>query len=111
MVLFNHMVEQSLVLDSIFKSLADSTRRDILRRVAQSEHTISALAESYKMSFAGIAKHIAVLESAMLVVKRKEGREQIVSANPNTIDVAVSYLEQYQAVWNNRFDALDKYLK
>lgn len=105
------MVEQSLILDSIFKSLADATRRDILRRVAQSEYTISALAESYKMSFAGIAKHIAVLEAAALVVKRKEGREQIVSANPKTIAVATTYLQQYKELWEGRYDSLDAYLK
>ncbi len=105
------MVEQSYVLDSIFKSLADATRRDILRRVAQSEHTISALAQSYKISFAGIAKHIAVLEAAALVVKRREGREQIISVNPVTIATATTYLEQYKELWEGRFDSLDAYLK
>jgi DNA-binding transcriptional ArsR family regulator len=105
------MVEQSLTLDSIFGSLADSTRRDILRRVAKTELSISALSKSYKMSFAAIAKHINVLEAARLVIKRKEGREQIISVNPKTISIAMNHLEQYEKIWNARFDALDEYLK
>lgn len=110
-VILNHMVERSIVLDSIFGSLADSTRRDILKRVAQAELSISTLAQSYQMSFAAIAKHINVLEAAQLVIKRKVGREQIISANPKMLKVAAVHLEQYEKLWDERFDALAEYLK
>ena len=99
------------MLDNVFGSLADSTRRDILKRVSQAELSISTLAQSYKMSFAAIAKHVNVLEAAQLVIKRKEGRQQIISANPKTLHIASTHLELYEKLWDERFAALAEYLK
>ncbi len=56
------MVKSNVALDRIFGALADMTRRDILKRVSKTEHTISELAEPYAMSLAAIAKHISVLD-------------------------------------------------
>ena len=56
------MVELPTALDTIFRSFADSTRRDILKRVCKSDLTITEIARPYGMSFAAIAKHVAVLE-------------------------------------------------
>ena len=69
------MVEQSIYLDNIFQALADNTRRDILKRVSKKPLSISELAEPYAMSFAAIAKHVAKLEAAKLVIKKREGKQ------------------------------------
>ncbi len=105
------MVERSINLDNLFQALADQTRRDILRRVAQTELSISTLAEPYKLSFAAIAKHIKVLEAARLIVKRREGKQQIVSIVPTTMAIATTHLEQYEKMWATRFDALEDLLR
>ncbi len=105
------MVEYSIDLDSVFFALADQTRRDLLRRVATREHSISDLARPYALTFAAIAKHVSVLEAAQLVLKRREGRQQIIGVNPKVIGVAATHLEQYEKVWNNRFGALATYLE
>ena len=67
-------------VDRIFHALADGTRRDILAQVIRAEQSVSALARQYPMSFAAVQKHVAVLERAALVVKRRRGREQVVGA-------------------------------
>ena len=67
--------------DRVFRALADATRRDIVRRAMQGEHSVSALARLYPMSFAAVQKHVAVLEVAELVTKRRRGREQLVRGN------------------------------
>ena len=46
---------------------------------------MSELASSYDMSFAAVQKHVAVLEAAHLIVKRAEGRERLVRADPAMI--------------------------
>jgi DNA-binding transcriptional ArsR family regulator len=61
--------------DGLFHALSDRTRRDILRRVLAGEHSVSTLAASYDMSFAAVQKHVAVLEKAGLITKRRKGRE------------------------------------
>lgn len=105
------MVEYTLNLDDVFKSLSDATRRDMLRRVYKHDQSISELAIHYKMSFAAAAKHITVLEKAKLVLKRKAGKKQIVSANPKAIAFASEHLEKYEMLWRQRFDRLDNFLK
>jgi len=108
------MVEYSnanLELDALFHSLADGTRRDMLRRVSQKPLTISELADSYTMSFAAIAKHVSVLERAKLVSKQRRGKEQVVSVAPKAIKIAASHLKQYEKLWNERFNRLDTLLK
>ena len=101
------MVEQSINLDTLFQALADQTRRDILRRVSKAELSISNLAEPYKISFAAIAKHVAVLEAAKLVTKRREGKRQIISVVPKTVEAAASHLDLYEKIWSERFNALE----
>lgn len=105
------MVEQSIDLDNIFQALADQTRRDILRRVSEASLSISDLAQSYRMSFAATAKHIVKLERANLVIKKRVGKQQIISAVPKTAEAAATHLELYEKLWNERFDALELVLK
>ncbi len=105
------MVELSLSpLDAIFGSLADPIRRDILCRVAKKEMTISDIAERYDVTFAAISKHLKVLEKAQLVIKRRKGREQVVTLAPDAIKDAAAYLKTYEKMWNNRLDNLEQYL-
>lgn len=102
------MVEYNQTLDNIFLSLADATRRDMLRLLNIYEKmTISDIALHYRMSFAGVAKHVSVLESAKLVTKQRKGRQQIVRLNASSFKTADVYLQQYQQLWQDRFDRLD----
>lgn len=106
------MVEYTINIDAIFSSLADATRRDILLRVSKRTHSIGELAEHHpSISFAGIAKHIGVLEGAKLIIKKKEGRYQIISVNPKSLEQATRVLEQYKSIWEARFTSLDTLLK
>lgn len=104
------MVEQS-ILNNVFRSLADPTRRDILGRVYERQQTITELARKYKLSFAAVAKHISVLEGAGLVVKSRSGKEQIVAINGQRFEVASDYLLQYAQAWSDRLDRMEDTIK
>jgi len=105
------MVEKNLYLDGLYSSLADSTRRDILQRLINADYTVGQLAKRYDISFAAVAKHLKVLEQARLIKKERRGNQQVVSIAPDALKDARNYLEQYEALWNYRFNALDKVLK
>jgi DNA-binding transcriptional ArsR family regulator len=96
--------------NQIFHALADGTRRDIVRRCLQGEHSISTLARAYPMSFAAVQKHVAVLERARLVTKRRHGHEQLVLGNVHTIRQAFGLLEQLEATWRDRVARMDEIL-
>ncbi|WP_323959796.1 metalloregulator ArsR/SmtB family transcription factor [Arthrobacter sp. JZ12] len=95
-----------LEVDRLFHALADSTRRDIVVRTIVGEHSVSALAAHYSMSFAAVQKHVAVLERASLVRKEKRGREQIVRANRDAVGKARQLLEEYENIWRQRVDRI-----
>ncbi|MEI9913926.1 MAG: metalloregulator ArsR/SmtB family transcription factor [Candidatus Saccharibacteria bacterium] len=105
------MVERTYTLDTVFGSLSDPTRRDILQRISDKGMSIGAIAKHYKFSFAGIAKHLDVLEKAGLIIKTKQGKEQIVTIDPKALAAANEYLETYQKLWEQRLDSLDSYIK
>ena len=105
------MVEYTLQLNDIFSSLADPTRRDILARVAQAELSVGELVDNYDMSFAAISKHLNVLQRAKLITKRREGKKQMVTLAPDALKSADEYLEQYRAMWEQKFNKLDQLLK
>ncbi|BCW77139.1 metalloregulator ArsR/SmtB family transcription factor [Arthrobacter sp. NicSoilB11] len=89
-------------LDRLFQAFADSTRRDIVRRVTVGEYSVSGLAALYAMSFAAVQKHVAVLERASLVAKEKRGREQIVRGNHEGLRKARQLLDEYEQIWRQR---------
>ncbi|MDQ7876816.1 metalloregulator ArsR/SmtB family transcription factor [Microbacterium sp. QXD-8] len=97
-------------IDRVFHALAASTRRDILRRTIEGELSVSALARDYDMSFAAVQKHVAVLEAAGLIIKRAEGRERLVRADPTMIARARALLARYEELWRSRIDRLDALL-
>ena len=92
--------------DRVFRALADATRRDIVRRTMQAEHSVSALTRFYPMSFAAVQKHVSVLHTAGLVIKRRQGREQIVAADVRTVQKARRVLDHLEALWMDRIDRI-----
>ena len=97
-------------VDRVFQALAASTRRDILRRTVEGELSVSVLARDYDMSFAAVQKHVAVLEAAGLIIKRAEGRERLVRADPAMIARARALLARYEDLWRSRISRLDDLL-
>jgi DNA-binding transcriptional ArsR family regulator len=91
-----------MVADRLLHALADSTRRDIVRRCLTATASVSQLAESYPMSFAAVQKHVAVLERAGLVSKERRGREQLVRSRIDAVRQARDALDQLEAIWRGR---------
>lgn len=105
-----HLDISDAEVDRIFRALADSTRRDIVRRTLAGEASVSELAADYAMSWAAVQKHVAVLEGAELVTKESRGRERIVRGNPHQIQRAQALLDSYEQIWRARIARLDALL-
>ncbi|MET9762528.1 metalloregulator ArsR/SmtB family transcription factor [Streptomyces sp. NPDC006372] len=97
-------------VDRLFHALADTTRRDILRRCVRGELSVSRLAEAYPMSFAAVQKHVAVLERAGLVAKQRSGREQLVRTDPDAVGRARQALDELESAWRGRVDRMARLL-
>ncbi|MCG6568378.1 ArsR/SmtB family transcription factor [Tessaracoccus sp. Y36] len=97
--------------DALFHALSDRTRRDILRRVLAGEHSVSVLAAKYDMSFAAVQKHVAVLERAGLITKRRQGREALASGDFEAVRSVASMLDELEDIWRGRVARIDDLLR
>lgn len=97
-------------LDLIFNSLADSTRRDILKRLVQYELSVSEVAEPYDMSLAAVSKHLKVLERANLLGRRRDGKKYILKAEIEPLKEIDNWIDFYRKYWDEAFNKLDDYL-
>ena len=98
--------------DSLFKSLADPTRRAILERLMLGgEQTVHGLTGPAGVSQPAVSKHLGVLLQAGLVQGRKAGRETHYSARPQALRPMVDWIGLHTAMWRDRFDRLEDLLK
>ncbi len=89
--------------DRVFAALADTTRRRLLRRLAQSSpRTATQLANEFPISRQGITKHLDQLAHAGLVETQTRGREKCYVFNPQSLQVASSWIEEIGKQWDER---------
>jgi DNA-binding transcriptional ArsR family regulator len=98
--------------DTLFKTLADPTRRAIFERLCRDgEQTVRALTDRAGVSQPAVSKHLGVLKLAGLVRDRHEGRETHYSAQPRRLAPLIDWMSHYGAFWRDRFDRLEYLLK
>lgn len=97
--------------DLLFGALADPTRRDIFRRAREGRLSVSALAREYPISLTAVQKHVAVLERAELVSKRRVGRESIVRAEIDALKRAHAALDRLETFWRGRVERMEQTLE
>jgi DNA-binding transcriptional ArsR family regulator len=98
--------------DSLFKALADPTRRAIFERLTRDgEQTVHALTARAGVSQPMVSKHLTVLKRAKLVRHRREGRETHYRAQADALTPMVDWLSFYSRFWHERFDRLEDLLK
>jgi DNA-binding transcriptional ArsR family regulator len=98
-------------LSNKFAALADPTRRAILARLALGETSVSELAEPFAMSLPAVSRHLKVLEHAGLIKRGREAQWRPARLEPDAFREVDGWLEKYRALWEERFDRLDTYLK
>lgn len=99
-------MQATIDFDEVFGALADPTRRDIVRRAIDGDEGISELADHYPMSFAAVQKHVAVLERAGLITKRRVGKRKVVHTNAAALAGARRLLDHYEDLWRGRIDRM-----
>ena len=93
-------------LDRAYAALADPTRRALLVALRAGDARITDLAAPLPMTFAGVSRHVGVLESAGLVRRSVRGREHWLSLRPEGLAVAGDWITEQTEFWSRRADAL-----
>ena len=89
--------------DELWSAIADPSRREVLDLlVSNGEVTASWLAGRVPFSRQAVSKHLAVLERAGLISRRKEGREVLCQVRAERLDQATRAMAEVAARWDRR---------
>jgi DNA-binding transcriptional ArsR family regulator len=97
-------------LDSIFEALSHPKRRGMIHTLAFRPASVSQLAEEYELSLPAIHKHLAILERAQLIERRKAGRITFIALNPTGLEAVQTWAAQYQTAWSSNKQTLENYI-
>jgi DNA-binding transcriptional ArsR family regulator len=95
----------------VFQAIADPNRRAILKLLAGQRLTLNEIANHFPISRPAVSKHVKILVESGLVKVRQKGRERYCEAQPGKLEDVTKWVEQYQQLWEERFDRLEQYLK
>ena len=106
-----HKYDTADHLSATFAALADPTRRAILARLSSGETSVTELAEPFDMSMPAISKHLKVLERAGLIARGREAQWRPCRLEAAPLKDVADWVERYRAIWEQRLDRLDGYLR
>jgi DNA-binding transcriptional ArsR family regulator len=104
-------VVEDLVLDRAYAALADPTRRALLVALRDGDARITDLAAPLPMTFAGVSRHVGVLEAAGLVKRQIRGREHWLSLQTDTLTIAERWIGEQTSFWTRRAEELARRLE
>jgi DNA-binding transcriptional ArsR family regulator len=97
------IIIQDLLMDAVFKAVADASRRELLDRLrADNGLTLNELCARLAQAGAdmtrqAVSKHLAILEEANLVVTVRRGREKLHYLNPVPIhEIAERWIGKFE---------------
>lgn len=98
--------------DTLFRTLADPTRRALFERLCrEGEQTVTALTAHAGVSQPAVSKHLGVLKGAGLVRDRQAGRQTHYRALPAALSPLLDWTRELAGFWEARFDDLEDLLK
>jgi len=97
--------------DTVFRALADPTRRDILSLLRRGEQPVHTIARGFPVSRPAISKHLRLLLDAELVYERREGRNRLYQLNAKPLKSVDDWLEEYRTLWQGKLKNLKRYLE
>ncbi|GIQ62185.1 transcriptional regulator [Paenibacillus cisolokensis] len=95
----------------VFQAIADPTRRELLKLLADRELPVTAISVRFPMSRTAVSKHLRVLSEAGLVKGRKSGREMRYRLEPEPLLELKRWLAYYERFWANKLAALQRYVE
>ncbi len=96
---------------SVFKAIADPTRREIIQLLAERPAlTINEIASQFAGSRQATTKHIKLLQAAGLLQIEQRGRQRCCHANMAPLREVHVWVATYERFWTGKLKALGDYL-
>ena len=95
----------------VFNAVAEPRRRQILDLLAGGERTVTELVWALGLAQPQVSKHLRVLREVSAVEVREDGRQRLYRLNGPALKPIHDWVKDYEALWSERFDALDVVLE
>ena len=95
----------------VFGALAEPRRRQIVDLLAAGERPVNDLVEQTGLAQPPVSKHLRVLREVGVVAVREEGRRRLYSLNGAALKPVHDWVVGFEALWNERYEALDAVLE
>lgn len=104
--------EEVSVLRDVYSAVADPTRRQLIRLLADSDDLpLHEMTARFPVGRTAVSKHLAVLKEAGLVIDRKAGRETRYHLNAAPLREIQDWVSFYERFWTARIDNLKDLLE
>ena len=97
--------------NTVFRALADPSRRAIFERLTRGEAAVKDLTARFDISQPAVSQHLAKLQKAGLVSERRDGRLVYYRVQPKGLQPLIDWIAHYQRFWPERLNRLEKLLK
>jgi len=78
--------------NTVFRALADPTRREIIRLLRKGPRTSGEIAEQFESAWATVSRHLGILKDAGLIIAERDGQFVRYELNMTVFQDAVDQL-------------------
>ncbi len=84
-------------MGTVWKALADDSRRQVLLMLIEGEMTPSEMAAKFNFTMPALSTHLKILRDAGLIVERREGKRRLYSLNANGMNELFEFVDSFWA--------------
>lgn len=82
-------------MQTVFRALADPTRREIIQLLRQGPKTSGEIAQRFPTAWATVSRHLGVLRDAGLILSERHGQQVLYELNTTVVDELVEHLMEW----------------
>ncbi|AXK87895.1 ArsR/SmtB family transcription factor [Nocardia farcinica] len=97
-------------LDAAFAALGDSTRRQIVARLARGDASVRELAAPFDMTPQAVSHHVGILRRCGLIEQRIEAQRRPCRLNVQRMQELAGWISEQQREWHSRLDRLEEHI-
>ncbi|MFB4475351.1 ArsR/SmtB family transcription factor [Oceanobacillus caeni] len=95
----------------VFQAIADPTRRNMLKLLAEKEMSIAEITEHFPISRTAVNKHLHILSNTGLVRSRRVGRETRYTLRPEPLIEIQNWLTFFEHYWDEKLAVLKRFVE
>ncbi|HMK32301.1 MAG TPA: metalloregulator ArsR/SmtB family transcription factor [Nitrosopumilaceae archaeon] len=95
-------------MESLWKAMADDSRREILLLLRKKKMTPSELSEHFKFSSPALSSHLRILKNADLITEQRHGKNRYYSLEEKK---SVEMIDFFEKMWGYKMNSLKEFIE